>query len=187
MSGTPRPRTGDEPGPGSDLAERVRALLERAGAGALATLSLRHPGHPFASLVPFALDARARPLFLLSGLALHTRHLRADPRASLLVGDPDQPADAQAAARATLVGEVRALDGPEAEAARAAYLARHPAAGAWAGLADFAVYRLEPREVYLVAGFGVMGWVAPDAVAAARARASGARPGGTPPAPRPSS
>src|SRR5713226_2635275 len=80
--------------PEPTFAERARTLVYLGRAGTLATLSRRHPGHPFASIMPYALDDDGRPLFLISTMAMHTQNLEADGRASLLVlqsgaaGDP---------------------------------------------------------------------------------------------------
>jgi hypothetical protein len=149
------------------LAERARRLVPGAGSGALATVSARHPGHPFASLMLHAADGQGRPLFLISSLAVHTRNLQADPRASFLVADPGAAADPLAAGRVTLLGQARRLDATEVDEARALYLARHPAAAAWVDFGDFAFWRLEIDEVYMVGGFGVMGWVTAESYATA--------------------
>ena len=61
--------------------------------GALATLD-RETGHPYASLVLVATEPDGAPILLLSRLALHTRNLERDPRASLLLdgyGWPGRP------------------------------------------------------------------------------------------------
>ena len=46
------------PIPEPTYAERARTLVHLGGTGTLATLSRRHPGHPFASVMPYALDPR---------------------------------------------------------------------------------------------------------------------------------
>lgn len=137
-----------------DLAARGLAILAAGRSGALSTHSVERPGFPFASFVHYALDERGRPLLLLSGLAVHARNLAADPRASLLAAE----GDAQASARATVVGRAVKLAGEDAAAARRAYLERHPEAKAWAAFGDFALWRLEPEGSYVVAGFGSAGW-----------------------------
>jgi putative heme iron utilization protein len=137
-----------------DLAARGDGLLKAGGSGALSTHSVEKPGFPFASLVLYALDERGRAIFLLSGLAVHARNLAADARASLMVAE----GDGQSSARVTVVGKAVKLSGGEAEAARAAYLARHPGAKAWASFGDFSLWRLEPVDSYVVAGFGSAGW-----------------------------
>ena len=45
----------------------VAQHLERTGT--LGTLSRRHPGHPFVSIMPYATDTEGRPLLLISALA----------------------------------------------------------------------------------------------------------------------
>ena len=137
-----------------DLAARGDALLKAGSSGALSTHSVEKPGYPFASLALYALDERGRPLFLLSGLAVHARNLAADPRASLMVAE----GGSQASARVTVIGRAEKLSGERAEAARASYLARHPGAKAWAAFGDFALWRLEPEDAYVVGGFGSAGW-----------------------------
>jgi heme iron utilization protein len=145
---------------GAGLSDRARRLVQRGGIGALATSSTRHPGYPFGSLTPYAADGRGQPLLLISGLAVHTRNLEADPRASLLVAAPEAAEDPLAAERATLLGNARRLVGPEMEEARGIYLRRHPQAAAWVGFGDFAFWRLDVAEVYMIGGFGVMAWMA---------------------------
>jgi heme iron utilization protein len=151
------------PQPGSEPshAERVRTLLVSERVGTLATQSAKHPGWPFASVMPYALDENATPLFLISGMAIHTQNVLADARASLLVMQSGADADPLGSPRATLLGHVQRVDAPS-ETMRAAYLERHPSARYWIDFADFGFFRLEVTDVYFVGGFGVMGWVASD-------------------------
>jgi putative heme iron utilization protein len=163
------PRAADEPGvPEPTFAERARTLAYLAHTGTLATASRRHGGHPFGSVMPYALDAAGHPLFLISAMAMHTQNLEADPRASLLVTQPDWSGDPLAAGRLTLMGNARRLDAADTGHARAAYLARHTRAGYWVDFDDFTFWRLDVTDVYFVGGFAAMGWVtAADYAAAA--------------------
>ena len=162
------PRSGDSPSvPEPTYAERARTLAYLGRSGALATLSRKHPGHPFASVMPYALDEHGQPLVLISAMAMHTQNLQADPRASLLVtppvsgSAPGEPSDPLAAARLTLMGEARPLARGEAGTAREAYLARHPRAAYWVDFDDFSFWRLDVADVYFVGGFAAMDWVTP--------------------------
>ena len=56
-------------------AERVRTLVSRTMVATLSTLSRKHPGFPFGSLMPYALDPTGRPLFLISNMAMHTQNI----------------------------------------------------------------------------------------------------------------
>lgn len=149
-------------------AERVRTLLESESVGTLATQSVRHAGWPFASVMPFALSGDASPLFLISGMAIHTQNVLADPRASLLVMQSGAGADPLGSPRATLLGEVRRIEDPPQDL-RDLYLQRHPSARYWIDFSDFSFFRLQVTHVYFVGGFGVMGWVEADDYRAAEA------------------
>jgi heme iron utilization protein len=154
------PRAADEPVvPEPTFAERARTLAHIGRTGTLATASRRHAGHPFASVMPYALDASGRPLLLISAMAMHTQNLEGDARASLLVTQPDWSGDPLAAGRLTLMGIGRRLDLAEAADARPAYLTRHPRAGYWVDFDDFAFWRLDVVDVYFVGGFAAMDWV----------------------------
>ncbi|HEX7420295.1 MAG TPA: DUF2470 domain-containing protein [Thermoanaerobaculia bacterium] len=148
------PPTAPEP----TYAERVRTLLETESVGTLATQSVRHPGWPFASVMPYALTRDGSPLFLISGMAVHTQNLLADPRASLLVMQSGNGADPLGSPRATLLGSAHRIDRPE-ESIRQEYLKRHPSAKHWIEYSDFSFFRLDVTHIYFVGGFGVMGWV----------------------------
>src|SRR6185312_8686306 len=124
-------------------AERSRTMVTLATHATLATMAVdRAAGYPFGSLVACAADDAGRVVLCLSDLAVHAVNLAADPRASVLVaaratGDP------LAAARVTLVGDLREVPSVESAAARDEYRRVHVDAF-YAGFADFRVYRLEP-------------------------------------------
>ena len=156
-------------GPGAPepaFAEQARTLVHLGRAGTLGTLSRRHPGHPFVSVMPYAPDEGGRPLLLISTLAMHTQNLAADPRASLLVAQPGD--DPLALARLTLMGHAGRLEPDARPAAREAYLARHPNAVHWVDFDDFAFWRLDVVDVYFVGGFGAMDWLTVAGYEAAR-------------------
>ena len=138
--------------------ERVRTLLAGELLGTLATQSVRHPGWPFASVMPYALDENAAPVFLISTMAIHTQNLVADPRTSLLVMQGGTGSDPLGSPRATLLGNAARIS-EVSEPLRAAYLERHPSARYWIDFSDFAFFRLDVTQIYFVGGFGVMGWV----------------------------
>jgi putative heme iron utilization protein len=163
------PRAGDTPTvPEPTFAERARTLAHLGHTGTLATLSRRHPGHPFGSVMPYALDDVGRPLFLISAMAMHTQNLEADPRASLLVTQPGWGGDPLAAGRLTLMGEARRVPDADVASAREGYLARHERAQHWVDFEDFGFWRLAITDVYFVGGFAAMDWVTAADYAAAR-------------------
>jgi heme iron utilization protein len=142
-------------------AERVRTLMSLVPVATLSTLSRKHPGFPFGSLMPFALDSAGRPIFLISNMAMHTQNLKADPRCSLFVTQVAADSDPLGSARATLVGNAELLPRDDFASVRERYLTRHENSRYWVDFADFSFFRLEPVDIYYVGGFGVMGWVEP--------------------------
>jgi putative heme iron utilization protein len=109
--------------------------------------------------MPYALDDQANPIFLISTMAMHTQNLLADPRASLLVTQPDAGGDPLGASRVTLLGNVLSVRETDVAEARKLYLARHADSKHWVDYKDFSFYQMTVVDVYYVGGFGVMGWV----------------------------
>jgi len=150
----------DQPAvPEPSFSERARTLMYLGRLGSLSTLSRKQPGFPFGSVMPYALDARGRPLFLISSMAMHTQNLHADSRASLLVTQPDASGDPLGASRVTVMGNVLTIPQSEIAEARKLYLERYANSKYWVDFEDFSFYRMDVLDVYYVGGFGVMGWV----------------------------
>jgi len=127
----------------------AKKLMRKGRSGALATL-MAGSGDPYCSLVNVASAPDGTPLLLLSKLAVHTKNLLADSRASLML-DERKEGDPLQGARVMLMGRLAATEEPTA---RAAYLRRQPEAEMFAGFADFAFYRMAVNRAHLVAGFG---------------------------------
>jgi putative heme iron utilization protein len=127
----------------------AKKLIREARSGALATL-MAGSGDPYCSLVNVATAADGTPLLLISRLAIHTKNILADPRASLML-DERKAGDPLQGARVMLMGVVTKT---ESAAARRRYLAYQPEAEMFADFADFAFYELKPKGAHLVAGFG---------------------------------
>lgn len=132
----------------------ARTLVRTARYGALAVLD-PDTGAPLASRVAAATDIDGTPVILISGLSDHTRALLADPRCSLLVGEPGK-GDPLAHPRISLHCRAARLERgtPEHARASARYLSRHPKAALYAGFPDFAFFRLDVGRASLNGGFG---------------------------------
>ncbi len=144
-----------------EIVEKFASLLRRRFDGVLATHSARQSGYPFASRVPCCTDSRGYPLLAVSALAEHTRNIRANPRVALSIWD-DQPGDVQAAARATVLGEMEQATA-DAEAG-ALFRAHFPAAAAYLEQLDFTLYRLRLHSAHYIAGFASVHWLDADAL-----------------------
>ena len=146
--------------PEPSFAERARTLMYLSRIGSLSSLSRKQPGFPFGSLMPYALDGRGRPVFLISTMAMHTQNLQADPRASLLVTQAGAGGEPLGASRVTLLGNALPVGESETVAVRKLYLESYANSKYWVDYEDFSFYRMEVIDVYYVGGFGVMGWIA---------------------------
>jgi putative heme iron utilization protein len=118
-----------------------------------ATLATSAEGMPFASLVTPAAAPDLSPLLLLSALSEHTRHLKAEPRCSLLFLGVAEGVNPQTAPRVTLTGLAEPVPAEEVPPLKARWLARHPYAALYADFGDFALWRVQPGGALLVGGF----------------------------------
>lgn len=150
----------DQPqAPEPSFSERARTLVYLGRIGSLSTISRKQPGFPFGSVMPYGLDERGRPIFLISTMAMHTQNLQNDPRASLLITQSAGDGDPLGASRVTLIGNVVTVPPPDVANARKLYVERYANSKYWVNFDDFSFYRMDVLDVYYVGGFGVMGWV----------------------------
>jgi putative heme iron utilization protein len=155
----------DEEDEQEDPAADVRRWLLTTPIASMATLSAdpETEGFPFGSVVPFALTPEGEPFILTASIAQHTRNLRRDPRASLLVQEPVVAGgDPQAGWRVTLLGRMRPIDADAALHAR--YAERVPDSPAYLETHDFAYWKMDVTRVRSIAGFGRIGWVEAAAI-----------------------
>ncbi|MEC9363675.1 MAG: DUF2470 domain-containing protein [Pseudomonadota bacterium] len=137
-------------------ADAAHALYAASHQGILSTLSLELAGYPFGSVVSFAPDRAGLPVLLISSIAEHTRNLQADPRCSLIVTEPGD--DGQALGRLTLVGDAEPVT-TDGENVAARYYARFLQAADYHRTHDFAFWRLRPRKLRYIGGFGRIHWL----------------------------
>jgi putative heme iron utilization protein len=158
------------------LTRALRELLSRRRTAALGTLD--PDGVPFVSMVPFAIDTQAACIVIhISALAAHSGHLRASPRATLLVCDAELDGEpVHALARVTLSVNAAWVEAgsDDAQQCRTAYLARFPEAEPMTALGDFRFVRLLPSGARQVAGFGAARSL--DATEVAQALSAGDSP-----------
>ena len=152
------------------LLENFRATLCTTAAKPLIA------GHPFGSIVPFAIDRYGKPYLMIAEIAAHTANLKQDPRAALMVSDPSAAGDPQASWRITLIGSMKriSVEGSEHRFKSSAvqvsqdeyddmhrrYVERVPQADGYIKQHDFSYWRMEEIvSVRYIAGFGRICWV----------------------------
>jgi putative heme iron utilization protein len=150
--------------------EDTAALARLLRSARIAHLGTLRQGAPLVSMTLF-LAAPAFDAFHLhvSRLAWHTQDMQQDARVALSVAEADDArADPFSLARVTIRGEATRLGADEA--LQRAWLARFPAQGVNFELADFAFWRVAPRDARFVAGYGrIHNLSAAELAAAARA------------------
>lgn len=138
------------------LTRGLRELLVSQRTAALGTLD--DEGAVFVSMVPYALDPLDRSLVIhVSELAAHSRNMRHRPCVSVLVCQAEVAGDpVHALPRVTLDALATETEpgSADAQACRAAYLARFPEAAPMTALGDFRFVRLRSQGARQVAGFG---------------------------------
>jgi len=133
-------------------------LLHQAATGTLATHAREPHGFPYPTLLPFAPDARHRPVILVSRLAEHTRNLLGDPRAGFLVAHaPD--GNVLEGPRETLLGLFEPAADDDAPQIARRYLRYHPDAQRYLALGDFTFWVMHVERLRYIGGFGAMGWL----------------------------
>ncbi len=125
----------------------ARKLLRAARSATMATATA---GQPFASLVTPACAPDLAILLLLSELSEHTRHLRADPRCSVLACGMAEGVNPQTTPRVSVTGAAELVVDA---ALKARFLTVHPYAAPYADFADFALWRVRPMGGLYVGGF----------------------------------
>ncbi len=132
----------------------ARTLLRTARHAVIATLDPTS-GDPIATRVGLSTDHDGTPIILVSALAAHTPALLADPRCSLLVGEPGK-GDPLAHPRMTISARAREIGRGTPEHARIEwrYLSHLPKSKLYVSLGDFRFFRLEPSHAKLNGGFG---------------------------------
>ncbi len=132
---------------------RVRTMVRTARFASLACLE-QDTGSPLVSRIGLATDVTGAPIFLTSALTAHTGAIAADPRCSILVGEPGK-GDPLAHARVSIIGKAERIpEGAERMKARFRYLSRHPKAELYADFGDFSFWRVRPERASFNGGFG---------------------------------
>jgi putative heme iron utilization protein len=136
---------------GTQVTDPALAARQLLRATRSATLATDDAGQPFASLITPATAVDGSLLMLLSGLSPHTRHLRAQPRCSVLAIGAPTGRNPQTAPRLTLVGAAAPEPDP---ALKARWVALHPYAAFYADLGDFELWHFRASWGQFVGGFG---------------------------------
>lgn len=137
-------------------AREARLMLRAHRYGVLSTLSKKFEGYPFGSITPYLVDHDGSLLILISTLAEHTKNIQSDSRVSLITHNQGDP-QIQTQGRVTVVGDAQPEQDREQTGGR--YLRYFPEAEAYFSMHDFSFYRIQPKAIRYIGGFGKISWV----------------------------
>jgi putative heme iron utilization protein len=139
-----------------------------------ASLATVDNGVPYASMVAYVAEPDFSGFILhLSLLSAHTQHLLAEPRASLIISEPDMgKGDPQTLARVGIQGTVKEMPRAESEyeEARRLYIERLPDSEMLFSFGDFILFRLVAKKARFIGGFARATTLSPSQLRAAAER-----------------
>lgn len=133
----------------------ARRLLAEARHAALGVIDPETEG-PMVTRVAIGCAEDGTPITFVSDLSAHSRALRANPKASLLIGEPGAKGDPLTHPRLTLLANAEEVprSGAEHEALARLWLRDHPKAKLYIGFGDFCFFRFRLSAIHLNGGFG---------------------------------
>jgi len=149
----------------AELEEKLAEMLRSSRMAGLGTL---RDGSPLVSMVAYIPENDFSAFYVhISKLAQHTRDLLADPRAGLLVSEPDDGrADPQTLARISILGRAEQIAAEDAayQGIRSRYIGRFPQSAPLFRFGDFGLWRIVPQSARFVAGFAQAFNLTPEAL-----------------------
>ena len=139
----------------AEALETARHLLAEARHAALGVIDPETQG-PMVTRVAIGLAEDGTPITFVSDLSAHSRALRANPNASLLIGEPGAKGDPLTHPRLTLLATAEEVlrSGAEHGALARLWLRDHPKAKLYIGFGDFCFFRFRLSAIHLNGGFG---------------------------------
>ena len=133
----------------------AKNLLTDARFGSLGVIE-PETGMPMVTRVAVGTSPEGQALTLISGLSHHTKALRENPSASLLVGEPGEKGDPLTHPRLTLMANAVFVEHADADYRPLAehYLKDHPKSKLYIGFGDFVFVKFEVSSAFLNGGFG---------------------------------
>jgi putative heme iron utilization protein len=137
-----------------ELLQEINDLWSESFHCLLSTHSVKYTGYPFGSVLPICRDKQGQPLLMISHLAQHTRNLGTDARCSFTLLRSNH-ADVQQWTRLTCLADAQPVT---SSSTLERYCRYYPEARRYHKDFNFNLLRLQPKQIYLIAGFGTARW-----------------------------
>tara|TARA_B100000900_G_scaffold123763_1_gene104390 strand:+ start:3365 stop:4216 length:852 start_codon:yes stop_codon:yes gene_type:complete len=141
----------------SSHAEQAITLASAMSSGTLSTISIKSTGHPYGSFVTYIIHDN-NPIFLISNLAEHTKNLRSNAKASLMISEIGE-GNPLALGRLTIVGECKEMSKDSFELIKEKFVNKHPSSSYYVDFTDFSFFELKAESIRYIGGFGRMSWI----------------------------
>mmetsp|Transcript_42515 Transcript_42515/g.129015 ORF Transcript_42515/g.129015 Transcript_42515/m.129015 type:complete len:363 (-) Transcript_42515:485-1573(-) len=147
--------------------EKARTVTSICTSGTLCTVSSSDgiEGAPFGSFVDYVLDDEGLPVLLMNEMSMHTMNIRDNNMVTLFAqigGSSGSENKGQDVSRCSITGSIERIDdkASDMDLIRMRYSIAHSYADQVIDSPKFAFYRVQPKKIYFVGGFGVLAkWV----------------------------
>ena len=136
-------------------AQDARVLMLSELRGVLSTHSQNMPGYPFGSVLPYCLDANGWPIIQVARISQHTRNIMAEPKVSLLIGEPGLD-DVLTGKRLTIVGNAEEIE--DTSSIEEHYYRLFPQGKEYQKAHDSVFLRIKPVRSRYIGGFAQAFW-----------------------------
>ena len=138
-------------------------FIKKHYVGVLSTHSVSEPGYPFGSITPYIVTEDGDLAIYISELAEHTRNIRQNNKVSLTIYQQPDQHNPGSGSRITCLAD--ALLATDQAVLQQQYAQQIPDAELTLSLPGFEFYRLHPKRIRLIAGFGQIKWLEPSLLA----------------------
>ncbi len=138
-------------------------LMRSSNIAILSTVSKKHQNYPFGSFITY-ISGQNRSLFVYaSDLAEHTKNFTNDPKSCLTIFKVTNEDDKQNSSRLSIMGDFKKVkEKIDIELCQNRFFTFLPESRKYSKTHDFNFYKLDPKEIRWIGGFGEIAWLKDD-------------------------
>ena len=138
-------------------------LLRSSNIAILSTVSKKYQNYPFGSFITYV-SGQNRSLYVYaSDLAEHTKNFTSDPKSCLTIFNITSQNDKQNSSRLSIMGDFKKVEEKnDIELCQNRFFTFLPESKKYSQTHDFNFYKLDPKEIRWIGGFGEIAWLRDD-------------------------